>query len=157
MDLNNLTISDAKKLIAAEKKPTNPLEYNKIYDDITTSLVVDSGSYECNVVDQNRDIEYRFRTFVAPDISKNHFSIGLRILSNNIHLIRFDFGNSLWHTNDFGTPNEHRVKGSHVHILSRPDKNVRKNVIPIDDIDSYKNLKMISEVFLEFVKDNSIK
>lgn len=44
MDLDNLTISDAKKLIAAEKNPTDPLKYNEIYDDITTSLIVDNGS-----------------------------------------------------------------------------------------------------------------
>lgn len=157
MDLDNLTISDAKKLIDAEKNPTDPLKYNEIYDDITTSLIVDNGSYICNVIDKSRDIKYEFRTFVAPDPSRKHFSIGLRILSNNIHLIRFDFGSTLRHTNDFNTPNAYPVKGPHVHILSHSSKKVHKNVIPIDNIDSYKNLKSISDVFLEFIKDNNIK
>lgn len=157
MNLDNLTISDAKKLIAAEKNPTNQLDYEEIYRNIAESLIIDNGSYECDVIDKNRDIKYKFRTFVAPDASKNHFSIGLRILSNNIHLIRFDFGSTLRHTNNFGTPDAYKVIGSHVHILSRSDKSAHKNVIPIDDIDNYKNLKTISEVFLEFIKDNSIK
>lgn len=156
-DIDSLTIEDAKVLIAAEKNPSNLLEYNRIYRNIVETLVAEREEYVCTVNDNVRNIEYKFRTFMAADPSREHFSIGLRIPYNNLHLIRFDFGSTLKHTNNFKTDHEDLVSGSHVHILSLADKMACKNVIPIDDIAEYKNLKRISDVFLRFVEDSNIR
>lgn len=155
MNLDKLSELDAKKLIQNQKNPISLLEYNEVYNQVANTLIHTSNTYKCQIIDKNEKIEYCFSTHTSP--LPTNFSIGLRIAKNNIHLIRFDFGENLRHTNNFGQKNECVIIGSHVHILSSPDKRAPKNVIKIDNINGFKNLKIINDVFQKFISYTNIK
>lgn len=154
MNINNLSLADAKKIIHNQKEPKSILEYNEVYNQVANTLIYTSNTYKCQIIDKNEKIEYCFSTHTTP--LPTNFSIGLRIEKNNIHLIRFDFGENLKHTNNYGEKDEYVVLGSHVHILAEPNKRTPKNVIKIDDITSFKNLKIINDVFRQFISYTNI-
>lgn len=155
MDINNLSLTDANKLIQNQKEPKSILEYNGVYNQVANTLIHTSSTYKCQIIDKNEKIEYCFSTHTTP--LPTNFSIGLRIEKNNIHLIRFDFGENLRHKNNFGQKNEYVITGPHVHILSSSNKRVPKNVIKVDNINSFKNLKIINDVFQQFISYTNIK
>ena len=119
-------------------------------------LYVEAGIYTCKVCDFKNHYVYNMVNRQTQKFDK--FSICL-MFENNTHLIRFDFGSKyeLRHKNNWHTDNEYIVRGSHVHILSSPNKRVKKNVIPIDDIEEFKNLKTMKEAFLEAINYLNIK
>lgn len=156
MDINNLSNDEARKLIAEEKNPTNVLEYQEIINDIEESLIpLSAHTYRCKVKDRKRHIIYQFQIHSTPISTR--FSIGLMFCENHVHLIRLDFGNDLRHTNNYGSDNEEVIYGSHAHINSSASKYSVKNVIPIGQIDDFKNLKRIKEVLIQFIKYTNIK
>lgn len=76
---------------------------------------------------------------------------------NKVHLIRLDFGTNLRHINNFGTANEEIVRSSHAHINSPAGKYTPKNVVPISEIDEFKNIKEIKAGLDEFISYTNIK
>ncbi|KRL84035.1 DUF6978 family protein [Ligilactobacillus apodemi] len=154
-DLDNLTEQEIAKLIENEKNPENLMNYQDIYNQIVSTLIYESGAYRCNVKDLERNILYEFTVHTTPIQSR--FSIGLRFLDVKKHLLRLDFGNTLRHKNNQNKDNEYVVYGSHAHIYSSDNKYEPKNVIPISDLDEFKNLKYIRDVFLEYIRYTNIK
>lgn len=154
-DIDNLTLAEAENLINYEKNPKTPLDYTYVYNSIATSLVVKRGKYQAIIVDNNQNISYYLDVLATP--VNTTFTISLRVQKNNLHLIRFDFGEMLRHKNNYGKNNEYYVHGSHVHINSLPNKESPKDVIPISNIDEFKNLKTIQDAFQEFVVYTNIK
>lgn len=156
LDINDLNDCDVRMLIEAEKNPDNILEYREIINQIQESLIIVSAhTYRCVVKDKMRKIIYNFQVHTTP-ISTN-FSVGLMFLENKVHLIRLDFGTNLRHINNFGTANEEIVRGSHAHINSPAGKYTPKNVIPISEIDEFKNIKEIKAGLDEFISYTNIK
>lgn len=153
-DLNDLSEKELQELIEAEKNPSNLLEYKEIYEQIVSTLIYDNGKYRCEVIDHANNILYAFSVNSTP--VSEVFSISLRFLENNYHLLRLDFGKSLRHINNFGKENEYTVHGSHAHLYSSPSKYDVKNVVPIADISEFKNLNTIADVFLEYIKYTNI-
>lgn len=156
-NLDKLTQEDAQKLIIAEKNPDNIMDFNDVYNQITSSIVVlEAGIYRCTVCDYKSHIRYNMINRQTEKDDK--FSICL-ILPNNIHLIRFDFGSEyeIKHKNNWNTSSEYYVKGSHVHILANPGKYERKNVIPIDKFDTFKNFKTMKEAFKKSINYLNIR
>ncbi|MBM6786964.1 hypothetical protein B6U55_03020 [Ligilactobacillus salivarius] len=82
--------------------------------------------------------------------------MSLRFTENNYHLLRLDFGDNLRHTNNIGKEDEYKVYGSHAHFNAPPGKYDKKNVVPIEDISEFKNLKLIRDVFLEYINYTNI-
>lgn len=148
-DLNNLEDNDIKELLEYEKNPSNPLEYEDVYNQIVSTLIYSTGKYTCEVVDNLNNIVYIFSTLTTP--VPNIFTISLRFTENNYHLLRLDFGDNLRHTNNIGKEDEYKVYGSHAHFNAPPGKYDKKNVVPIEDISEFKNLKLIRDVFLEYI------
>lgn len=153
-DINDLSKKELLELIESDKNPSNLLEYKDIHDQIVSTLIYDNGKYRCEVVDHANEILYAFSVNSTP--VPEVFSISLRFLKNNYHLLRLDFGKSLRHINNFGKENEYIVHGSHAHFYSSPSKHDIKNVVPIADISEFKNLNTIAEVFLEYIKYTNI-
>ncbi|MFC0290068.1 DUF6978 family protein [Bombilactobacillus bombi] len=155
MNLSNLTLDDAYKLIAYEKNPHYLLEYNEVYNQIVNTITYDNETYKCQIDDHRNSVFYALNVHTTP--VETIFSIGLRDIESNIHLIRFDFGNHLRHTNNQGKKNEKIIHGSHVHFMSVPDKYSVKNVIAVGSIEEFKNLKRIKETFLKFIDYTNIR
>ena len=154
-DLYNLEDRDVSDLIEFEKNPNNLLEYEEVYNQIATTLIYDNGKYRCEVIDNLNNIEYVLNVNMTPIPSI--FSISLRFVENNYHLLRLDFGDNLRHTNNYGKEDQYEVRGSHAHIYAPPGKYDKKNVIPIGNISEFKNLKLIRDVFLEYIDYVNIK
>ena len=155
MDINNLTITQVQQLIEEEKNPQNVLEYRDVYDQIVSSLVYSAHTYRCQVIDRIRNIEYDFLVHTTP--LETQFSLSLMFTENHYHLIRFDFGENLRHTNYVGTDHEEVIVGSHVHYNASPNKYDPKNVIHIGEIEEFKNIELIKDAFLEYIKYTNIK
>ncbi len=155
LNINNLTIKQVNALIKSEKNPPNVLKYNDVYKQIVEGVVYTGHTYKCEVRDVLRKISYNLLVHTTP--IETHFSISLMFTENHFHLIRFDFGDNLRHTNYAGTDHEKIVVGSHVHYNASPQKYAPKNVVPIEEIDEFKNIKIIKDAFVEFLKYTNIK
>lgn len=156
-NINKLTENEAKKLIKAEKFPDDIMNFNDVFNQIVNTILdVEPGIYSCRVHDFKNQIIYNMIN--RQSNKRDKFSICL-MFENNLHLIRFDFGSKdeLKHKNDWKTAKEHYVKGSHVHILANSNKYVPKNVIPIDNINGFRNLKTMKDAFQEAIKYLNIK
>lgn len=149
-DLSNLSEEDVMDLIKYEKNPDKPLEYKKVYSWIVETLVFSNETKRCNVMDPERDIMYLLNVHTTP--SPDFFSISLIFVETNRHLVRFDFGNTLRHTNNKGTNKEEIIVGSHVHFNAPPGKYDAKNVIPIGNIEEFVNLKTIHDAWNQFTR-----
>ena len=152
---SKLTLNDVQTLIEAEKNPEFPLEYRDVYNQIVNSFIHLAGKYKCTVIDRSRDVVYKLMILCTP--IKTKFSISLMFSESHYHLIRFDFGEDLRHINNYHSDNEKEILGSHVHLNAPPGKHNAKNVIPISSIDEFKNIKIIKDAFLEFIKYTNIK
>lgn len=154
-DLNNLTKEEAMKLIRYEKNPENVMEYQEIYNQIISTLVYETGTYRCKIKDRDHDIMYGLSIHTTPIRTK--FSVGLHFIDANKQLLRLDFGDTLRHKNNLDEIDEYTVIGSHAHFNSPNDKNSKKNVIPIGNLPEFKNLKLIHDVFIEYIRYTNIK
>lgn len=83
--------------------------YDEIYNQIVESFVYISHTYRCIVVDNSRGIKYNLMIHTTPLETK--FSISLMFKESHYHLLRFDFGDQLRHTN----PDNTVIKGSHLY------------------------------------------
>lgn len=149
-DLDNLTEEEVMDLISYEKNPTDPLEYNEVYSQIIGTLTYSSKSYRCGVIDKSRKIMYSLNIHTTP--VNTVFSIGLMIIENHKHLVRFDFGEGLKHTNNIGIDDEEVIHGSHVHFNSPAGKYESKNVVPIGNIENFSNIRTIIKAWERFIK-----
>ena len=129
------------ELIEYEKNPENLMQYHEIHEQIISTLVFKANTYRCKVKDAYNDILYILNIHTTPISTR--FSIGLRFTGINKHLLRLDFGDTLRHTNNRGEADEYIVYGSHAHFNSSDDKYSNKNVIPIDKLSEFKNLKLL--------------
>jgi len=154
-ELDNLNEKEVMELIKYEKNPENLMEYQDIYNQIVSTLVYETGSYYCKIRDRDNNITYSLGIHTTPINSR--FSVGLRFTEVNKQLLRLDFGDTLRHTNNQGKVNEYIVHGSHAHFNSPNDKYSKKNVIPIADLPEFKNLKLIHDVFIEYIRYTNIK
>lgn len=157
LDLNDEDIQLVKTLIENEKNPKNELEFHKIEKQIIETLDIDcskTNKMRCKVIDHEREIEYLFNVLLTKRSDK--FNIGLFSLEYQKFLLRFDFGDTLRHKNNYGTENEYMVFGPHIHVFDLPDKRSEKNVIPIESVESFKNLYHIADIFDKFVKATNI-
>ena len=155
IDLENLSTKEVNDLIRYEKYPLDPLQYQEVYNQIISNMIFEAHNYSCEIKDKSRNIIYDFTVHTTPIESR--FSIGLRFTSVCKFLIRFDFGDTLKHKNNFGLSNETVITGSHVHINSATNKYKNKNVIPISSFEDFKNLKLIKDVFLEVINYTNIR
>ncbi len=154
-DLSNLNETEVMELIDYEKNPENIMEYQEIYNQIISTLVYETGSYRCKIEDRTHDIMYSLNIHTTPISTR--FSVGLRFIGVNKQLLRLDFGDTLRHTDNQDEVDEYIVIGSHAHFNSPNDKHSKKNVIPIGDLPEFKNLKLIHDVFLEYIRYTNIK
>lgn len=155
IDINHLTEQDINMLINAEKHPTSILKYHDIIDQIEQTLVLSSNTYKCSIEDKVRNIIYDFHVHLTPVATI--FSIGLMFRDNKYHLVRFDFGDNLRHTNYINTNHSVVIYGSHAHFNAPSGKYVPKNVVPIGAISEFKNIKKIKDALLTFIDYTNIK
>ncbi|MCI5761465.1 DUF6978 family protein [Ligilactobacillus agilis] len=154
-DLTNLSKAEVMELIEYEKNPENLMQYHEIHEQIISTLVFKANTYRCKVKDAYNDILYILNIHTTPISTR--FSIGLRFTGINKHLLRLDFGDTLRHTNNRGEADEYIVYGSHAHFNSSDDKYSNKNVIPIDKLSEFKNLKLLYDVLWEYIQYTNIK
>lgn len=149
MDLSNLNDGEVFYLIKRLKVPQSVLEFNQVYTEIVTALTPGLTKARTIVLDETENIQYILDIFDSgrPPI----FSILIRFKDDPHHLVRIDFGDNLRHTNKFGTDDEYVVLGAHMHVYALPGKNAPKDVIPIEDVSEFKNVKTIAEAYKEFL------
>lgn len=150
LNLDKQTLSKVMKLIEAEKHPDNVIEFNDIFMRFVRTLTTDVTSGRCVITETLTDLRYILDYHLTP--ISTQYTIQLRNPKTNIILVRFDFGNTIRHTNNRNEPNEYKVVGSHIHIYADPDKHTLKNVIPISTIDNFPNIKIIVDAFIAFLQ-----
>ncbi|MFP7481254.1 DUF6978 family protein [Weissella paramesenteroides] len=156
MDYDSLTTSEITELVTDPKKPANNVEYNDIYNEIVTTILSEQSQKKTVILDTIDDsIDYILTTNQSP--IETRFTIALILKINHYTLVRYDFGKTLKHTNDYGTDHEQVIRGSHVHIYCAPNKYSPKNVYPISDFPRLHNIELIKSAFLEFISFTHIK
>lgn len=155
MDYDNLNESEITTLINNKKEPKNQEQYDQMYNEVITTLFSQRHSNRTVVLDTLDDnIDYILTTNQTP--IETRFTIALILKTNQYTLVRFDFGETLKHTNNFGTDNEEVIKGSHVHIYCAPSKYSPKNVYPVASIPNLQSITLIKNAFLEFISYTKI-
>ncbi|EAC2375068.1 hypothetical protein ABQH09_001809 [Listeria monocytogenes] len=140
-DLNYLTDNEVQQLIKSIKKlkhiiPSEMPEFGKIKDDTITLGVYDN-------------IEYKLHRYRHPYDSQR-FSIHLRFVNNNEHLIRIDINNGT-HIN----PDNTKVQQNHVHIYKSSDYPKDAYAYPLPS--EFNDLYSIFTALEQFLVYNNIK
>lgn len=145
---------EIKKYIESEKNPENELDYDKIEKIIFEELDLNlAWKRRCTILDEKRDIKYILN--VHRTEIHNRFSIALINQNLGNVLLRFDFGDHI-HRNNCGTNREYKVFGSHIHVWAPSSKHANKNVIPITELEDFKNIYNIALAFDKFVQTTNI-
>lgn len=158
-DLDNLDFRDKVNLLYAEKH----LRYNVNFEDLLTEpLVTSIRKLKFSLTDTNNDtVKFKsgdilYEMNIHQGITRDRFSVGIRFLNCDLTMIRFDFGNTLRHTNNAHTNEEEVILGSHLHFYSNSSKYATKNVIPLTRIQKFSKLNELYETLNMLIEYTNI-
>lgn len=158
-DLDNLNFTDKMNLLYADKH----LKHNVSFEELLIEPLVTSISKlkfrltdDSNGTVQFKDGDILYEINIHQGITRDRFSVGIRFLNFDLIMIRFDFGNTLRHTNNANTDEEEVILGSHLHFYSNSSKYSTKNVIPLSKIKKFKNLNELSETLSTLIEYTNI-
>lgn len=135
MNIYNLTSDEVNRLIKSLKY----LKESTSFDSPMIGKIKDDNS----LFDYQNQIEYCFHRYRHP-LDNKRFSMHIRFIESNDHLIRLDINNGT-HRNPDGT----KIQQNHLHIYNR--KLERKDAFAYELPDEIKNIESIFDAMLDFL------
>ncbi len=131
------------------KHPSTIKSFDQWYQDVSSSLFLGQTNYDNQRVIGDVD-KIRYILHIRVGKFENRYSIHLRFIENNMHLLRLDVGTG--HSNPDGT----HISGDHIHIYVSSEKHAKFFATPLEKSD-FPNLNNLADALDAFLDYTNVK